>query len=346
MSMESPLLLNAIIAWSSSHLALRIKSYEPIAIANRCLALQSLSASLSSTTRNPEMELASCLIHCAIESITGDTKEWFNHLVGAYEVIRSVTSSEDTSQLDLSRFSTTFEGRWLLRSFAYHDILMTVVEDRKPLIIAGEYWNFASDALVADSYFGLASRLMYLISRISILNGDMMDCADGSASAESFSHEAQTIQQELVSWTCGQSDNAMLVHLAETYRSAALIHLFRTIRQHRPQLTATLAPRIATQAKEIVTRIEKMPANCLAESSLLLPLFMAGGEVEDPEQIAVIRHRMQDIVEVRQFHNVQAVLTVLEEVWHLRATGVLGPGRRKVDWKDVLARRKWMLSIT
>jgi len=75
------------------------------------------------------------------------------------------------------------------------------------------------------------------------------------------------------------------------------------------------------------------------------PLFMAGGEAEDLDHIGTIRQRMLEIMEARHFHNMEAVLIVLEEVWRLRAVGTPGPGQRRVDWKDVLAQRKWMLSI-
>jgi transcriptional activator protein UGA3 len=119
------------------------------------------------------MELASCLVHCSMESISGDTTHWFGHHVGAYEVIRSTSTISGQGSIDLAPFRRTFEGRWLLRSFAYHDIMMAAVEDRRPLLVAGEYWAFPENSV--DSYFGLASRIMYLISEISILNVNIVD---------------------------------------------------------------------------------------------------------------------------------------------------------------------------
>ncbi|EXJ84575.1 hypothetical protein A1O3_05245 [Capronia epimyces CBS 606.96] len=346
MAMESPLLLDAITAWSSTHLSLQDKSYETAAIAHRSTALNSLMTSLGSSNRDPEMELASCLIHCSLESISGDTEQWFRHHVGAYEMIRSMAATGATADLDLRRFSTTFEGRWLLRSFAYHDIMMAVAEGRKPLLVSGEYWADMGN-VGADTYFGLASRIMFLISEISILDVDMANPAAAEEGLDgSFSASAFRIEQALISWTCGLSDNEQLVNLAEMYRSAALIYIYRTLRQHRPEYTHVVVKKIERQVVDIVQRVQSMPARCLAESSLLFPMFMAGGEAEDPGHVQVIRHRMLDIINERHFHNMEVVLKVLEEVWHLRATGVSSPGGRKIDWKDVLARRRWMLSIT
>jgi hypothetical protein len=223
--------------------------------------------------------------------------------------------------------------------------MMAVAEGRKPLLVSGEYWaSMGNDG--ADTYFGLASRIMFLISEISILHVDMSDAAAAEGLDGSFSASAFRIEQALISWTCDSSGNEQLVNLAEMYRSAALIYIYRTIRQHRPEYSYVIDKKIEFQVVEIVQRLQDMPARCLAESSLLFPMFLAGGEVEDPCHVQVIRRRMLDIINERHFHNMEAVLKVLEELWHLRATGVSGPGGSKIDWKDVLARRKWKLSIT
>jgi transcriptional activator protein UGA3 len=88
----------------------------------------------------------------------------------------------------------------------------------------------------------------------------------------------------------------MLGNLAQAYRNAAMIHLYRTIRRHRPDFTSAVSKKISAQVTEIVKRILNMPARCLVESSLLFLLFMAGGEANDPYNIQIIRHRMLDII--------------------------------------------------
>jgi hypothetical protein len=106
MAMES-LLLEAITTWSSTHLTLRDTSFKAKAASNRCIALKSLSNALPSNDRNSEMELASCLVHCAMESISGDTTHWFGHHVGAYEVIRSTVTISDQGSIDFAPFRRT-----------------------------------------------------------------------------------------------------------------------------------------------------------------------------------------------------------------------------------------------
>ncbi|KAJ9144058.1 Zn(2)-C6 fungal-type DNA-binding domain [Pleurostoma richardsiae] len=347
LAMDSPVFLDTILAWSSTHLALRDESYQSLALQCRGTALRSLAASLPSLQRQPEIGLACCLVQCALESVSGDTKQWYTHIEGAHQIIRSACSpaeGKSTTQLDLRPFSS-FEGTWLLRSFAYHDIMTTVAEDRKPLIVAGHYWLFHEQE-PPDSLFGLGSKVMYLVSETSVLNVDMLECTDELRRRPDFVERAQQLEAELLSWQCGgpsttgaaQSDD--LVKLAEMYRNAALIHLYRAMRRNRIAENTSIERKIDAAVAGIIERLRSIPEKCLVESSLLFPLFMSGGETSDPELIEIIRRRMQDIIDFRHFRNFAAALKVLEELWHLRLSG------RDLDWRDVLDRKKWMLSIT
>ncbi|EKG21271.1 hypothetical protein MPH_01414 [Macrophomina phaseolina MS6] len=395
------MLLNAIIAHSSSHLSLRDKSYEVLALQSRSNALSSLAASLASTDRDPELDLSCCLVLCSMESILGDTSKWYNHLVGASQIIRATSdtmySDGQLSAEQLGSFFNTFEGQWLKRNFAYHDVLHTVTMNARPLI-SGYYWQ-SEDESVADSYFGLASRIIYLISEISVLNADMAEAAAAFATEASkspspsssttatsptvfgeddvkimedpdiqhvprndipqpetngqsqtrsdFSSRAQRLETELQEWSPPECQDIHLKAMAETYRSAALIHLYRVLRRHLPDLTPALDRKMATPVQSIVEAVEKMPVRCLPETTLLFPLFMAGGETNQADQIRIIRQRMLDIVNYRHFHNVEVALTVLDELWRLRAGNTTpGNGQKRVDWIDVLARRRWRLALT
>ncbi|KAF2089140.1 hypothetical protein K490DRAFT_37955 [Saccharata proteae CBS 121410] len=359
MATESPMLLNAIIAHSSSHLALRDKSYEVLALQSRCNALSSLSSSLSSQERDPELDLSCSLVLCSMESIVGDTGiSWYQHLLGASQVIRSSSAFPHSGQLtaaDLGRFLSTFEGRWLLRNHAYHDVMHTITMGARPLI-QGYYWHSPEEKDLVDSYFGLASRLIYLISEISVLNADMADSASlaerkphdpgsPSVSRSDFSQRAFMLETQLLEWECRDSQDKHLMAMAESYRAGALIHLYRVIRRHLPDLTATLARKISGPVKTIIESVEQMPMRCLPECTLLFPLFLAGGETESQEYIRIIRQRMLDIVNYRHFHNVEVALAVLDELWRLRGGSPTGSPRR-VDWTDVLQRRNWKLALT
>ncbi|KAI9039059.1 uncharacterized protein KD926_010044 [Aspergillus affinis] len=72
MAMHSPPVLNTLIAWSSAHLSLRDKSFEHVAMQNRCAALRDLRNALESNLANVETNLAMSLILFSLESIMAD----------------------------------------------------------------------------------------------------------------------------------------------------------------------------------------------------------------------------------------------------------------------------------
>lgn len=92
MAMESPPLLSAMLAWSSAHLSCFEPSFQIAALSKQSLAFAAVANSLSSLSSSEsdslrETELASCLVLCATEVSLGDTTRWYDHLVGAKEII-------------------------------------------------------------------------------------------------------------------------------------------------------------------------------------------------------------------------------------------------------------------
>ena len=370
MAIESPSVLDTLIAWSSSHLSLCHESYQVRALEDRSSALASFASSISTNGLSPELSLAGCLILCSMEAILGDTSDWYEHLVGAAQIIRS-TNVDSTGRRGMATLSRTLEGRWLLRNFAYHDILMSVTLNCEPLI-AGPYWISDNENVnVVDSYFGLATQPMRLLSTISFLNADMLGCSlylysddssfpptlngyqddgffngDRNLPFKVFSSRAFRIESQLQEWVCVESPDRSLMSLAETYRSAALIHLCRTIRRHFPAMTVILNKKIALQVDAIVQHVGDMPPECLPECTLLFPLFMAGGEADCESHIRYIRQRMLDLAAFRRFHNVDAALSVLEELWRLKASTMPIDGQRVVDWSEITERRGWKLALS
>lgn len=301
-----------------------------------------------------------------MSAILGDTAGWHNHLLGAAHIIRQASQSH-SYQHGLEKISESYEGRWLLRNFAYHDVLMSVTLNREP-IIPGRYWMKHMNN-EADSYMGLAHEPLALISEISSLNSDMVQetrpelglrVASDAASfspvdddsvelpltdRQRFLSRAHEIEHQLQNWTCPASDNSNLVSLAEAYRSAALIHLYRISRLQIPAPAANIEQKIRDQVGTIIHHIGQMPFKCLPECTSLFPLFMAGGETRSKTEMQFIRERLQHIITYRQFQNAASALSVLEELWlqHTSFTDVPG---ELLDWWDILKRRNWSLALS
>jgi hypothetical protein len=123
-----------------------------------------------------------------------------------------------------------------------------------------------------------------------------------------------------------------LIALAESYRLAALIQLYRTSAAHKD-----LIPACASRAMQFMFRI--LPGSP-AESSLLYPMLLAGAELDTEADIAKCFERLAGIQQRNRYENVANLRQVLQEVWK----PVLDGGRRR-DWEEVLREWGWSFSL-
>lgn len=374
MAFDCPTLLDAMAAWSSAHLALRDSSFHDASLQHRGRVLANLSAALQDGSLSGEMCLAVAMSMCSMETISEATSgSWAHHLSGAAAALQSKSSDMQVGPLRSSSsilsqdWLKTVEGKWLVRNFAYHDILMSVSLDRRPFI-TGDYWMSADDAM-ADPYFAFASKIMLSTSEISVLNADCADhkasLSGGTASEEGTSsllfeglpldstydtllQRAHNIATDLREWKCpAASADTPLAFLSETYRSAGLIYLDRVVRKYFPQHAATVLPEgIWVYVESVCDVAQKVPEGSLAECSLLFPLFIAGGEAEDATHVERIRNRLCTMNKWRRFRNVDACREVLEDVWTQREEWRRGMRTERVDWRDVVRRRGWQLALS
>ncbi|RSL72934.1 hypothetical protein CEP53_000964 [Fusarium sp. AF-6] len=181
----------------------------------------------------------------SMESISEATDSWYPHLAGAAAALtQGPNSPSDPKQA----VQVTFEGRWLLRNFAYHDVMMSVSMNCPPLV-RGFYWATEDDSL-PDPYFGFASRLLFLVSETSVLNADFVEANNLSRTGQT---RARNIEDELQKWVCPSSEvGTPLALLGEAYRNAALIHLYRALRRHVSGYTAVLQAKINSCVQAIV----------------------------------------------------------------------------------------------
>ncbi|RMJ15886.1 hypothetical protein CDV36_004458 [Fusarium kuroshium] len=337
----------SVSAWASSHLALRDDKFKPLSLRHRGYALARLQESVQQSRLSTEMCLAVTMVLCSMESISEATDSWYPHLAGAAAALtQGPNSPSDPKQA----VQVTFEGRWLLRNFAYHDVMMSVSMDCPPLI-RGFYWATEDDSL-PDPYFGFASRLLFLVSETSVLNFDFAEVNDLSRTGQTgapgnISTRARNIEDELQKWLCPSSEiGTPLALLGEAYRNAALIHLYRTLRRHVSGYTAVLQAKIKSCVQAIVKLSQEVSEGCLVECTLLFPLFMAGGEAHEMSEIEAIREKLGNMIKWRKFRNVEACLEVLDEVWRRRADGSRTSDQGNVDWVDIVKHKGWKLSIS
>ncbi|KAH8805468.1 fungal-specific transcription factor domain-containing protein [Xylogone sp. PMI_703] len=345
MAIESRALLAAILAWSSVHMSRYDKRYESTAIRLQSFAISRLTLILgTSSTAQLDTALATCLILCCSDVDEGDTRRWYSHMKGARDIITSARLVESSGRVLTGPecYMTNSDGEWLLRNFAYHDVIASVTLDQPPLI-QGAYW-IRDECHIVDANVGIASQMFALISQISCLTGT--DNGDKQSSDFDFIRQFLTLEKELISWTPPVNSHEFLVELAECHRCSALIHLYRQCRKRFPDGLEYIEQCIQTQVKATLTHVDRIPAISLPGCGVLFPLFMAGGEAVEGSDIQVIQTRLQLQQQHRAFGNIQRAIDVLQELWQMRAADLRGQDGRPVDWLDILQSKDWKLLLT
>lgn len=87
----------------------------------------------------------------------------------------------------------TSEGQWLLRNFAYHDILGGVTSGQRPVMGATYLQDIGE---VIDTYLGVATPLLVYVAAISDLGHDQYD------DSVDVWLQCLHIRDDLFSWTC------------------------------------------------------------------------------------------------------------------------------------------------
>ena len=362
MAMDSSPLMNALLAWAAGHINCFDNTFTSAASEYRSSALISVASSLPSSypasqLAETETTLAACLVLCSAEISTCASNGWYDHLMGAKGIIESAVAQCPGGVIlrGTECFMRTQDGQWLLRDFAYHDVLGSVTMGCEPLI-KGRYW-IPGDQPVLDAYVGVGSEILAMISEICCLKTEVDETAvftgwdeqddvlQGLLQNSGAWQPFFRIESQLKQWDCLGATNEYLIELAESYRCAALICLYRKARDFFPWDTPRLDELIAEQVRELVALFEIIPYQSMPEGGLLFPVFIAGGETMDNEFIAIIRTRLQGFKAHRGFTHISLAEDVLEELWRLKKRNVTGPDGKPVDWMDILRRRGLKLML-
>lgn len=337
-------MLDVILAISSAQLARRVvdkdRSEHLRAVsskhASRCYEFirQRVPQSGGGPVRDTYQVIAIILVLVGLEALNGATStRWISQLHSAQRLLNSIPAEQSITDC--------VEVDSLHRHFTYHyasaSLMARVVQVSSSSSIEQDL-SFITNALLPmttiDPLMGISYQLCDLIVRIQYV----------TSSNPAFPHitEAtfQAIEKGIMGWTY---DNPFtlgldlpialdLIALAEAYRLAALIQLYRNSAAH-----TALIPDCASRAMEFISRI---PSGSPAESSLLYPIFLAGAELNDSQAMDRCSKRLEDIQGRNHYENVGMVHKVLKEVWGSNVE----PGKRK-DWEEVLKDWNWSFTV-
>ncbi|TDZ16317.1 L-arabinose-responsive transcription regulator ARA1 [Colletotrichum orbiculare MAFF 240422] len=191
--------------------------------------------------------------------------------------------------------------------------------------------------------------LMYaLAARPKAAAGARVQEEVSSGAMIQLSRRSRHLEAQLREWKC-QSYNRdeSLVLLAEAYRHGALIHLYRALRRHVPTHREAICRKISESVAAICGISKTMARGCYAETSMIFPLFIAGGEADTAEEVDIVREALCSLNTSRRFRNVEACVDVLDELWQRSGSGADGNDESKthMDWLDVAKRRGWKMAL-
>ncbi|OJD17951.1 hypothetical protein AJ78_01982 [Emergomyces pasteurianus Ep9510] len=283
-----------------------------------------------------ESTVACALVVSTAHVIGGDTSRWLLHLQGAGHLV---------NHLGPPRLLKVPDGAFLLRYFAYHDIMAALSTGRRPSI-DGVYWTHDVDEEVhsADSFMGLAHHLFQHITNICTFVADTSDLDASSSSCDRLADEtlrAETIAHALRSQDLRlqlrstDSHSEALVHHAEAFRFAALFHLYRWLLKICGP-SAIYERHMAECIQRIFSHVSLVPLNLYCEIGLLFPLFMAGiGGTNDASALHYIQTRLDYIETWTKFKHVTRARELLQLLWD----------QKRTDWEVMLRELNWYISL-
>ncbi|CRG89806.1 hypothetical protein PISL3812_06845 [Talaromyces islandicus] len=285
---------------------------------------------------------------CKYEAVRGNIKSWRGHLEALQSLVDYCGGFKNLDA-DIADWVSGLAIYWL------HITKLTNPKSTAGLVFCDGFY----DTPKVDLYLGCSEQLVKICSRIS----DLRILAHSTAT---LVQEVTEINNLLVSWSCDEQDFIIpegiseatfgrLKIIADYYRYGAYIFLHSTldgISQSNPleiqgsqstfwdmihSLVAFAKP-VALQ--HLVSLLRSFPPNSHPEfSGLVFPLFIAGCECEDNEQLALILKSLHTLEVNFGIHNTKRAQELLMILSQLRCEG------KPKHWLDLLEELEWDLML-
>lgn len=193
----------------------------------------------------------------------------------------------------------------------------------------------------ADCLMGIAHDVLGRISDICYFIADSKDINTALYQASSVTLQGETLAHALHSQSLGlctalgSNDMEPLLHHAEAFRFAALLHLYLFLdRLSGPNTLHDTQIRDCVQ--NILTCVSQIPFKLHCEVGLIFPLFMAGvAGANDSRTVDYVQNRLEFIENWTKFKHITRLRDLLRILW---ATG-------RTDWEDLLLELDWQISL-
>ncbi|KAI1620558.1 fungal-specific transcription factor domain-containing protein [Exophiala viscosa] len=267
------------------------------------LALRHLNEALgSSNEATSDSTLASVLLMQLSTLFASDEEPRADHLNGAKWII--------TKRRGLSSLSDSC-GRFLESLFRYHDVMSSITRGESPLLDHQDDLNVDGDEFLGDiaPLLEIISHISMLQPRKQVVDQDLDDIGHEDLIESVRLAKGMELETQLKDWT-GPSDDPDWLNLAEAFRHAAFIYLYRVIYNIGAPHPLTLQ-----HAKCCLDAVRLTPLMSPLVSVHVWPIFTAGCESIDPWDRAFCRQRLQDMFHKRKLLSLLRVQRAMEDVW-------------------------------
>ncbi|OPB45489.1 hypothetical protein A0O28_0076990 [Trichoderma guizhouense] len=337
-------LMSALLAYSMAHRAqipgdvALAESYRQQATTQYGKAIMALRSALSHKDDDFESLITSTLLLAATETTMGGVSDWYNHCIGANQLVRAFTTNINVEHVAYHRF--------LIRYLMYHDVLGAVTMRQAP-ILDSSFYKREIAGLASDSthpMVGANAKILSLMAKVCQLHEEAMKerakSEEDDLDLALIYGNGADIEQRLMSLKLPPSLPLLLCFVTEAYRSSALLYLYQVLDEieGNSMQSGFLEEKCEHHLCSLKQHIARVPLSSAPASALLFPLFMAGTCVKRPEDKEFVRSKLLDLYQVVRFANILSALEALEVFWE--------SPRSALGWQQLLRDRGWNLALT
>ncbi|KAM5344701.1 hypothetical protein ACJ41O_010563 [Fusarium nematophilum] len=338
-------LLSAVLAMSAAEWAQNIvvdgRDYRALSMQYKVRALQELQQSLPDS-QSSEGNLLTCVLLSSLEIAQGSRPTWLRHLQGALAILDNFAGMIDPN---IAQFA--------LQYFRFRYILMETTQPATPDSFDEAMAGLArAEAVlptlqgtrgIIDAQIGCSMELVDIVNEISALSL----VSGGSNDARSTDHlytKGEEIERKLIELTIHDFDDTdeYLLKSAESFRIAAQIYL-RLVCYN----TAITHPSILQPHEALLSCLSDIIVEEQVRRSFpMWPLFLAGCACSSDEQRKVVLDYFTLLDGKWPISNISAVWNAVRTVWHTRDLISSSTSGTHQDWRDVIHKFGWKLSLS
>ncbi|ANB15315.1 C6 finger domain protein [Sugiyamaella lignohabitans] len=340
-AMSSACVRKALCAVVAKHISFSQPEYERLALRYYSESLNSLSKEI--VVKNDEIAILATAMLCTFEIFDSGVNVWLVHIRGLGALLQNY---QNRMHRNYEHNSPSFN--FCLNFLFVNDVIACItIPDHVPCIDLYR-WNKNSlgSSSKYDYYVGKSKEVLFLLTEMALIR-QKAQSDDTYNNSSSFIDDIKVLEQRLLELDFNQltstypdetdGDTSSLTLLAETYRYATLVYLYKYAATSGKKIFEEGSDVEIEYALQCVRYIARIPENACCESTLVFPLFVAGCVLKDNDTWkSYIIQRFDKIDKNWKIGNCAKAIFAMNLVWQSGGS----------DWIPVLKNLNWQIVLT